>query len=131
MAWTSGLWESRSINRRRESKDTHLHTEQLLRYGSQLNSLPNYGLPTRVINLMQWCNAYKVLYFWWVSNIGYTDSFKELQERVLSTSNLLSVSLTAADIIVSQAETSGCVRQLVSDFLRSVTDDEIVTSVDN
>ena len=26
MAWTSGLWESRSLNRSRESKDTHLHT---------------------------------------------------------------------------------------------------------
>ena len=33
--------------------------------------------------------------------------------------------------IISQAETSGCVRQLVSDFLCSVTDDEIVTSVEN
>ena len=25
MAWTSGLWESRSVNRSRESKDTHFH----------------------------------------------------------------------------------------------------------
>ena len=61
---------------------THTCTQQLMRYGSQLNSLPNYGLPTRVINLMQWCDAYTVLYVWWVSNIGYTDSFKEQQDRV-------------------------------------------------
>ena len=26
MTWTSGLWESRSVNRSRESKDTHWHT---------------------------------------------------------------------------------------------------------
>ena len=78
---------------------THTCTQQLMRYGSQLNSLPNYGLPTRVI-LMQWCDAYRVLNFWWVSNIGHTDSFKEQQDQ--RTYNLTGWSKTD----------TGCVRQL-------------------